>query len=136
MRGKVQRELRKCAQHFYGVTSMVLLGCQSERPAIMGEVGVLISTGTEGVDESEVLEEDVVGVLISTGEEGVDETDMLEVDDDRAGSTGVEVVDDSEMIDEDDVRAGSTGVSEEVLKADDVEIVELEIVGAVPNCKS
>ena len=106
------------------------------RTSNYGRSWVLISTGIEGVDESEVLEGDDVGVLISTGAEGVDETDMLEVDDDRPGSTGVEGVDDSEMIDEDDVRAGSTGVSEEVLKADDVEIVELEIVGAVPNCKS
>ena len=40
------------------------------------------------------------------------------------------------MLEEDDDKSGSTGVAEEVLKADDVEIVELELVGAVPNCKS
>ena len=89
MREKVQREFGKCAQHFYGVTSRVLSGCESEGPATMGEVGVLISTGEGGADESEMLEEDDVGLLISTGAEGVDESEMLEEDDDRSGSTGV-----------------------------------------------
>ena len=83
-----------------------------------------------------MLEEDDVGLLISTGAEGVDESEMLEEDDDRSGSTGVRWVDESEMLEEDDDKSGSTGVAEEVLKADDVEIVELELVGAVPNCKS
>ena len=50
--------------------------------------------------------------------------------------TDAEGVDDSEITEEDDVRAGSTGVLEEVLKADVVEIVELEFVCGVPNCKS
>ena len=90
----------------------MLLVCESEGPATMGEVGVLISTDAEEVDESEMLEED----------------------DDRSGSTGVRWVDESEMIEED--RAGSTGVAEESLKGDGVEIVELELVGAVPYCKS
>ena len=58
MREKVQREFGKCAQHFYGVTSRVLSGCESEGPATMGEVGVLISTDAEEVDESKMLEED------------------------------------------------------------------------------